>query len=180
MEKASRSRFVKFCARCCHAGTIVRKSIAGLRRSGRNRNGKDFCMARLRNAMMAVLLGTCVMGCSFAHWSPFHCDDCDDFPAPAHGPDFSMMPGSYTGQPPSENGGRASLPAANVPAGSGATPPSASGASQPVEEAPLPAPAPAPTPPSPPAVTPGMGAAAPVSSARMPQLASAYLQRRLP
>ena len=54
-------------------------------------------MVRLRNVVMAVVLGTGLTGCSFAHWSPFHCDKCDDFPAPAYGPGYSMMPGTYTG-----------------------------------------------------------------------------------
>jgi len=53
-------------------------------------------MVRLRNVVMAVLLGTGLTGCSFAHWSPFHCDSCDDFPAPTYGPGYSMMPGTYT------------------------------------------------------------------------------------
>jgi hypothetical protein len=105
-------------------------------------------MARLRNVVMAVVLVTGVMGCRFAHWSPFHCDGCDDFPAPAYGPDFSMMPGSYTGLPPSDSA---------KPNGTGAsTAPTGAGASQPVEEAPPPAP----TPPTPPTAAPGMGAAA--------------------
>jgi hypothetical protein len=58
-------------------------------------------MSRLRNALMAVTLAAGVTGCShdhgFAHWSIFHCSECDDFPMPAYGPNFSMMPGSYTG-----------------------------------------------------------------------------------
>ncbi len=111
-------------------------------------------MARLRNAVMAVVLGTGVLGCSFAHWSPFHCDHCDDFPAPAYGPDFSMMPGSYTGLPPSESNGQrpgASAAPAGAPASAGAP-------SQPVEEAPPPAPTA--TPPAPPTAAPGLGAAA--------------------
>jgi len=53
-------------------------------------------MVRLRNVVMAVLLGTGLTGCSFAHWSPFHCDSCDDFPSPTYGPGYSMMPGTYT------------------------------------------------------------------------------------
>jgi hypothetical protein len=114
-------------------------------------------MARLRNVAMAVVLGTGVMGCNFAHWSPFHCDNCDDFPAPAYGPDFSMMPGSYTGLPPSDST-RSSVPGAStVPSGAGAAQPATGGALQPTEEAPPPAPAS--TPPSPPAAGPGLGAA---------------------
>jgi hypothetical protein len=113
-------------------------------------------MARLRNAVVAVVLGTGVLGCSFAHWSPFHCDDCDDFPAPSYGPDFSMMPGSYTGLPPSDSGGPARPGASTAPSGTGGSGPSAGGASQPVEEAPPPAP----SPPAPPTAAPGMAAAA--------------------
>ena len=59
-------------------------------------------MVKLRNAVMAVALGTGVMGCSFAHWSIYHCDDCDDFPMPAQGSGNSMMPGTYTGPPPKD------------------------------------------------------------------------------
>src|ERR1017187_1012865 len=58
---------------------------------------RTWVMVRLRNVVMAVVLGTGLTGCSFAHWSPFHCDSCDDFPTPAYGPGFSMMPGTYTG-----------------------------------------------------------------------------------
>ena len=53
-------------------------------------------MVRLRNALMAVVLGTGLAGCTFAQGSLFHCDSCDDFPAPAYGPGYSMMPGTYT------------------------------------------------------------------------------------
>ena len=118
-------------------------------------------MARLRNVLIAmaiaVVLGTGAVGCHFAHWSPFHCDDCDDFPAPAYGPDFSMMPGSYTGLPPADNT-RPSGPGAGAStAPSGAAQPSAGGPSRPVEEAPPPAPAT--SPPAPPSATPGLGAA---------------------
>jgi len=110
-------------------------------------------MARLRNAVMAMVLGTGVLGCSFAHWSLFHCDTCDDFPAPAYGPDFSMMPGSYTGTPPSDSMAPTRPGASTAPSGAGTSRPSAGGASQPVEEAPPPSP----TPPAPPTATPGMG-----------------------
>ncbi len=58
-------------------------------------------MVRLRNAVMAIALGTGVMGCALsqshvAHYSIWHCDECDDFPTPAYGPGYSMMPGTYT------------------------------------------------------------------------------------
>ena len=67
-------------------------------------------MVRLRNAAMAVALGTSVVGCALtgsspshvAHYSIWHCDECDDFPTPAYGPGYSMVPGSYT-QPPAAN-----------------------------------------------------------------------------
>jgi len=78
-------------------------------------------MVKLRNAVMAVALGTGVMGCSFAHWSIYHCDECDDFPMPAQGVTTSMMPGTYTGPPPKDMTG-ASPPATTAPS-SGAVPP---------------------------------------------------------
>jgi hypothetical protein len=57
-------------------------------------------MMRLRIGVMAVALGTSMMGCSsshtFARFSLYHCDECDDFPTPAYGPGYSMMPGTYT------------------------------------------------------------------------------------
>jgi hypothetical protein len=101
-------------------------------------------MVRLRNVVMVFVLATGLAGCSFAHWSPniahwspFHCDSCDDFPMPAYGPNYSMMPGSYTGPPtPGLSGGRsdASTPSAaeaapagtpiGAPAAAPTTPPS--------------------------------------------------------
>ena len=58
------------------------------------------------------MLGTGLTGCSFAHsgqreLSIWHCDTCDDFPSPAYGPSYSMMPGTYTGPstPPSAEAG---------------------------------------------------------------------------
>src|SRR5262245_43022287 len=45
------------------------------------RNGKDFGMVRLRNALMALMLATAVVGCAhnhgYARWSIFHCTECD-------------------------------------------------------------------------------------------------------
>ena len=79
-------------------------------------------MARLRNAVMAVALGAGVMGCSFAHWSIYHCDECDDFPMPAQGVTNSMMPGTYTGPPPKDMTG-ASSPAASAPSSGAAASP---------------------------------------------------------
>ena len=60
-------------------------------------------MSKLRYTLMAVVLGTGVMGCSFTHWSVYHCDDCDDFPMPAQGMAGAMMPGTYTGPPPQDS-----------------------------------------------------------------------------
>ena len=57
-------------------------------------------MASLRTTVIVMALSAGVSGCSFAHWSPFHCDSCDDFPTPTYGPGNSMMPGTYTGPPP--------------------------------------------------------------------------------
>jgi hypothetical protein len=59
-------------------------------------------MLKLRNAVMAVAMGMGVMGCAFsgsniAHYSIWHCSECDDFPTPAYGPGYSMAPGTYTG-----------------------------------------------------------------------------------
>jgi hypothetical protein len=72
------------------------------------RNGKDFDMVRLRNALLVVALAAVAFGCAhgggshghdYAHWSIFHCSECDDFPMPAYGPNGSMVPGSYSGPP---------------------------------------------------------------------------------
>lgn len=96
-------------------------------------------MVRLRNVVMVFVLATGLAGCSFAHWSPFHCDSCDDFPMPAYGANYSMTPGSYTGPPtPGLSGGRSD---ASPPASAEAAP----------AGTPIGAPAAAPTtPPSPP------------------------------
>ncbi len=63
--------------------------------------------AGLRNLVTALVLGASATGCShthsIAHWSVFHCDECDDFPTPGYGPGYSMMPGTYAGQPPQES-----------------------------------------------------------------------------
>jgi hypothetical protein len=77
-------------------------AIAGCDGTGRERIS---VMLRLRNALMAGTMVTGVMGCGFnqaniAHYSIWHCDECDDFPSPAYGPGYSMMPGTYTGPPP--------------------------------------------------------------------------------
>jgi hypothetical protein len=60
-------------------------------------------LARLRNLVTALVLGASATGCSFAHWSLFHCDECDDFPTPGYGPGYSMMPGTYAGQTPQDS-----------------------------------------------------------------------------
>jgi hypothetical protein len=74
-------------------------------------NGKDFDMVRLRHALLVFALAAGAFGCAhgggshghdYAHWSIFHCSQCDDFPMPAYGPNGSMVPGSYSG-PPSES-----------------------------------------------------------------------------
>ena len=74
-------------------------------------------MVRLRNVVMVVVLATGLAGCSFAHWSPFHCDSCDDFPMPAYGTSNSMTPGSYTGPPTPGMSGSTRPEAAAAPAG---------------------------------------------------------------
>jgi hypothetical protein len=108
-------------------------------------------MVRLRNALMAFVLATGLTGCSAFHgggdwmsrWSIFHCDSCDDFPAPAYGPGYSMMPGTYTGTTPPGSGESEHPAASNPPAAAmpGMTPPPSIT-----------------TPPSPPSATPGPGA----------------------
>ncbi len=107
-------------------------------------------MVRVRHAVMAVALGTGAMGCALtqspsnvAHYSIWHCDECDDFPTPAYGPGYSMMPGTYT-RPPSQNSPGPTA-ATNGTGDAGAVPP--------------PQQTPASTPPPPPAATPpGLGA----------------------
>jgi hypothetical protein len=82
-------------------------------------------MVRLRNALMAATLAVGLSGCAhihvgdYAHWSIFHCSECDDFPTPAYGPGGSMMPGSYTG-PPAQSASSSTRmmtpPSSNAPA----------------------------------------------------------------
>ena len=115
-------------------------------------------MVRLRNVLMGFVLATGLTGCSslqawhdggdwMSHWSIFHCDSCDDFPAPAYGPGYSMMPGTYTGTTTPGSGASEEPAPPNSPAGGmpGMTPPAA--ATTP--------PAAITTPPSPPSATPG-------------------------
>jgi hypothetical protein len=114
-------------------------------------------MVRLRNAVMAVALGTGVMGCTLAdsqtrigHYSIWHCDECDDFPTPAYGPGFSMMPGSYT-RPPAQGSVDPKEPVNDGAANSESVPPP--------QQLPASVPPPATTtPPTPPAASPGLGA----------------------
>jgi hypothetical protein len=67
-------------------------------------------MVRLRNLVIVAVMATGLAGCASGHWpsianfSIWHCDSCDDFPMPAYGPGYSMMPGTYTGGPPTQNG----------------------------------------------------------------------------
>jgi hypothetical protein len=79
-------------------------------------------MMKLRNMVMAVALGMGVMGCSFARWSVYHCDECDDFPLPAQASTNPMMPGTYTGPPPKDMTG-SSPPATTAPASGPASAP---------------------------------------------------------
>jgi hypothetical protein len=115
-------------------------------------------MVRLRNAVMtAALFGTGMTGCSFthqgiAHYSIWHCDECDDFPTPGYGPGYSMMPGTYTGPP-----ARESLES-NVPPTSAPAPGSAAPAAPLVQPRPPLTPAPVVTPPPPPDAAPDQGA----------------------
>jgi hypothetical protein len=112
-------------------------------------------MVRLRHAVMAAALGTGAMGCTLAdsqtrigHYSPWHCDECDNFPMPAYGPGASMMPGSYT-----RLSGQGSLdpkqPASDALDNETVPPPHQMPAVTP--------PPPITTPPAPPAAAPGLG-----------------------
>jgi hypothetical protein len=106
-------------------------------------------MFRLRNAVMAVAMGMGVMGCAFsgfnvAHYSIWHCDECDDFPTPAYGPGYSMTPGTYTG-PPARDSAGPNQPSTATP-DLGSVPP-------PQQQPDGPAPATTITPPTPPAAT---------------------------
>ncbi len=136
-------------------------------------------MVRLRNAVMAVALGTGVMGCAFsqsqshvAHYSIWHCDECDDFPMPAYGPGFSMMPGTYT-RPPAQ-GSLDPKQSANGAADSDSVPPP--------QQLPASMP-PSATPPTPPAASPGLGADArppAAGGARLPNTIATRVESNLP
>jgi hypothetical protein len=79
-------------------------------------------MVRLRNVAAVFMLATGLAGCASGHWpsiahfSIWHCDSCDDFPTPAYGPGYSMMPGTYTGGPPTTSSSGAARPADAMPA----------------------------------------------------------------
>jgi hypothetical protein len=113
-------------------------------------------MMRLRNAVMAAMLGTSVTGCALsqhgiARYSIWHCDDCDDFPTPGYGPGYSMMPGTYTG-PPARDSLEPAQPAAATPA-PGSVAPVAPPVTSPTTPNTV-------TPPPPPAAAPDQGASA--------------------
>ena len=138
-------------------------------------------MVRIRNAVMAVALGTGVMGCTLAdsqtrigHYSPWHCDDCDDFPMPAYGPGFSMMPGSYT-RPQGQGSLDPKQPASDALDNETAPPP---------QQMPANTPPPATTtPPPPPAASPGpgVGARQPSSSGEgLPNTIATRVESNLP
>jgi hypothetical protein len=132
-------------------------------------------MVMLRNAVMAALVGTGLTGCAFphhgiAHYSIWHCDECDDFPTPGYGPDYSMMPGTYTGPPARESLEATQPGATSPPAGSArpANPPGTQVAPPGTQVAPpgtpvmppgtSPMPPTTVTPPAPPAAAPDQGA----------------------
>ncbi len=117
-------------------------------------------MVRLRNALLIVGLAAVGFGCShfhggsghdYAHWSIFHCTECDDFPAPAYGPGGSMMPGSYSG--PESSSAASTRPA--TPTSSNIQPSNSEAVTTPSEEVPG-------TPSSEPPTSPPGGAAAAV------------------
>jgi hypothetical protein len=96
-------------------------------------------MVRLRNALMIVAMAAGAFGCAhgsgasgrdYAHWSIFHCSQCDDFPAPAYGPNYSMMPGSYSGPPPESTSSERTA----TPTSSNVQPSNAEAVSTPLEE----------------------------------------------
>lgn len=127
-------------------------------------------MVRLRNALFIVALAAMGFGCAhwggshpidFEHLSLFHCSECDDFPAPAYGPNYSMLPGSYSGPAPEST---SSLREA-TPTSSNIQPSNSEAVTTPPDERPIPptnesaVPQPSPangtqTPPNPPAVNP--------------------------
>jgi hypothetical protein len=126
-------------------------------------------MVRLRNAMMIVALAVGAFGCAhgigspghdYAHWSIFHCSQCDDFPMPAYGPNYSMMPGSYAGPAPESTASSRTA----TPTSSNAPPANEEAAVPPPDERPANPPAGPVTPPAPPPADAGMTPPAPPSA----------------
>ena len=148
---------------------VIRRLVDGHRRLDRKRQERNSAMVRFRNAVIALVLASGMTGCSaihgtgnwVGHWSIFHCDSCDDFPAPAYGPGYSMMPGTYTGGPMPGLSGADKPPASTPPAGPGANPSAMPGMIPGMTP-----PAANTTPPSPPAATPTPGRGA---DARQPE-----------
>ncbi len=99
-------------------------------------------MARIRNLLVATLLGMGSTGCSYEHLSIFHCSECDNFPLPG-AMSTSMMPGTYTGPPSRDYYGTSEPMTATTPGPDGGEL-----APVPTETAP-PAPVVTPTPPVP-------------------------------
>ncbi len=103
----------------CRTKIVSLWSMHGHRRSHPYGQERISVMVRLRNAVMVVMLATGLAGCASGHWpsiahfSIWHCDTCDDFPTPAYGPGYSMMPGTYTG-PPSVGSNGSGGPAAST------------------------------------------------------------------
>jgi hypothetical protein len=115
-------------------------------------------MVRLRNALLAGMLATAVGGCShthdYAHFSIFHCSECDDFPVPSYGPQ-TMVPGSYTGPPPQSSTPPSRMvtpPSSNAPVTSeeAIVPPPSERPTAPPTTPPAETSMPTPTPPTPP------------------------------
>jgi hypothetical protein len=121
-------------------------------------------MVKLRIAVATVALCTGVTGCALhnapsniAHYSIWHCDECDDFPTPGYGPNFSMVPGSYT-QPPAPGMTNAKPPASDATNFGTSSPPGQTPAAPPPPQTPAAAPPATITPPIPPAAaSPGLG-----------------------
>lgn len=111
-------------------------------------------MVRFRNALLTVALAAGAFGCAhgdgshrhdYAHWSIFHCSECDDFPTPGFGQQGSIVPGSYSGGPVESNTATSRM---STPTSSNAPVVSPEAAVPPTDERPAEA---APTPPVPPA-----------------------------
>jgi hypothetical protein len=137
-------------------------------------------MVRLRHAVLALALGCGGVGCAFsqpdlAHFSIWHCDECDNFPTPAYGPGYSMMPGTYTGAQPKDKPevnqsplGGADL--GSVPAQSGQPPTQLAPPTTTTPPATT-------TPPLPPAASPGLGRRTPALAPGATRASSAVAAR---